>query len=89
MARVGLAYDQTPVSDAFRTARIPDANRFQIALGGQYKPSKESALDFGYSHLFVNNASISQNLTASGAGNLVGTYNNSVDILSVQYAHNF
>ncbi len=95
LARVGIAYDQTPVPDAFRTARIPDQNRTWLSLGGQYKPAKESMVDLGYSHLFVSDASISNNKggvnTASTAayGNLVGNYKNSVDILSVQYTHNF
>jgi len=93
MARVGIAYDQTPVSDAFRTARIPDADRTWLSVGGQYKPSKESALDFGYAHLFVNNANINDLQGAAAAtptkGNLVGNYSNSVDILSAQYTRSF
>lgn len=88
-ARMGLAYDQSPVADAYRTARIPDANRTWLSIGGQYNPNKQDALDFGYAHLFVNSASINQNQAAAGAGNLVGTYANSGDILSLQYAHNF
>lgn len=88
-ARAGLAYDQTPTSDPFRTARIPDGNRTWLSLGGQYKPNKESAVDFGYAHVFVSDAAISQNQAAAGAGVLNGTYSDSVDILSVQYAHNF
>lgn len=89
LARVGVAYDQTPVPDAFRTARIPDNNRTWLAFGGQYKPSPAGKLDFGYAHLFVKDTTIANNQTASGAGNLVGTYANSVDILSVQYAYSF
>lgn len=93
LARAGVAFDQSPVSDAFRTVRIPDANRTWLSLGGQYKPSKESALDFGYAHLFVSNATLNQSAAANpdlaGKGYLVGTYKNSVDILSVQYAHSF
>ncbi|HEU0282923.1 MAG TPA: outer membrane protein transport protein, partial [Gallionella sp.] len=60
MARAGIAFDQTPVSDAFRTVRIPDADRTWLSVGGQYKLSKESALDFGYAHLFVSNATLNQ-----------------------------
>jgi len=88
-ARTGIAVDQAPVTDAYRTARIPDNNRTWLSLGGQFKASKASTLDFGYAHLFVKDASISQDQTAAGAGNLVGTYKNSVDILAVQYAYNF
>ncbi len=89
-ARMGLAYDQTPVSDAFRTARIPDQDRTWLSLGGQYKPSKESAIDFGYTHLFMSNATIADNKAATGAGNLAGTYSAiATNIFSVQYTHGF
>ena len=89
LSRVGAAYDQTPVPDAYRTARIPDSNRTWLTLGGQYQSSPSGKFDFGYAHLFMNNASIASNQTAAGAGDLVGTYSNSVDILSVQYAYSF
>ncbi len=85
--RMGAAYDQSPVSDAFRNARIPDASRTWLSIGGQYKPARQDAIDFGYAHLFVNSAAISQ--LQAGAGNLVGSYDNSVNILAVQYAHGF
>lgn len=92
-ARAGVAFDQSPVSDQFRTVRIPDANRTWLSVGGQYKPAKESALDFGYAHLFVSNAPLNQSATANpdlaGKGYLVGNYNNSADIFTVQYAHSF
>jgi len=88
-ARAGIALDQSPVSDAYRTARIPDNNRTWLTVGGQYKPSKQAAIDFGYAHLFVNDSTIAEMQAASGKGNLVGVYNNSVDIVSVQYAYSF
>ena len=85
-ARGGLAYDQAPVPDAFRTARIPDNSRTWLALGGQYKTSATSAIDFGYAHLFVSDSTIN---SASPSPALVGTYKNKVDILSAQYTHTF
>lgn len=92
-ARAGVAFDQSPVADQFRTVRIPDANRTWLSVGGQYKPGKDSALDFGYAHLFVSSAPLNQSATANpdlaGKGYLLGNYNDSVDILSVQYAHSF
>jgi long-chain fatty acid transport protein len=93
MARVGVAYDQTPVPDEYRTVRIPDADRTWIAIGGQYKLSTESTLDFGYAHLFVKDPTLNQSAAANpdlaGKGYLTGSYSSSVDILSVQYAYNF
>jgi len=89
LARVGVAYDQAPVSDAYLTARIPDNDRTWLTLGGQYKPSRESVFDFGYAHLFVKDPTIADNQAAGGKGNLVGNYSNSVDIVSVQYGYKF
>jgi long-chain fatty acid transport protein len=88
-SRVGVAYDQSPVSDAYRTARIPDQDRTWLALGGQYKFSKNNTVDFGYAHLFVKSATISQNQAAAGKGILVGTYANDVNIYSLQYSRSF
>lgn len=92
-ARAGVAFDQAPVPDAYRTVRIPDADRTWLALGGQYKPDAASTLDFGYAHLFVKsgtmNQSASTNPELSGKGYLVGSYSNSVDIVSVQYGYKF
>ncbi len=86
LSRVGVAYDQAPVPDAFRTARIPDNNRTWLSFGGQYKPSAASAIDVGYAHLFVSDTSINQPTPAPA---LVGTYKISVDTLSVQYTYSF
>ncbi len=92
-ARAGVAYDQSPVADAYRTVRIPDSDRTWLALGGQYKPSQASTLDFGYAHLFVKSGAMNQSAAAnpelSGKGYLVGSYSNSVDIVSVQYGYRF
>ena len=82
--RGGLAFDETPVSDADRTARIPDEDRTWIAFGAQYRLSPNSVLDVGYAHLFVKDASIDE-----GAVSLRGTYDASVDILSAQLTLNF
>lgn len=84
--RVGVAYDQAPVSDAYRTARIPDGDRTWIAFGGQYRLSDRSALDFGYTHLFIRDTPI--NKTENGV-KLSGTYEGAVDILSAQITYNF
>ncbi len=93
LARVGVGFDQSPVPDAYRTVRIPDENRYQIALGGQYKPTRDSAIDFGYSHLFINNASLNQsaavNTDLAGKGYLSGSYKVSADLFSVQYSYGF
>ena len=86
----GLAYDQTPVNNTDRTARLPDQDRTWLSVGGQYRLSKDGTLDIGYAHLFVKDSSINQNGgNAFLNGQLTGTYKSSIDILGVQFAYRF
>ena len=90
--RAGVAYDQEAIRDQYRTARIPGNDRKWLSLGANWKTSPNSAFDIGYSHLFISDAKISdkQNAAALGRkGDLIGSYDGSVDILSMQYTHNF
>lgn len=91
--RGGIAYDKSPVEDQYRTARIPDHDRKWLALGAGYKVSGAGTVDFGYAHLFISDASINHTETSStGApigGTLTGNFSGSVDILGIQYTHNF
>jgi long-chain fatty acid transport protein len=84
--RAGLAYDEAPVSDKYRTPRIPDGARTWVAIGGQYRLSKQGALDFGYAHLFVDDPGL---MSSGGGTTLNGSYDGAVDIISVQYTHTF
>jgi long-chain fatty acid transport protein len=91
--RLGTAYDKAPVQDEFRTPRLPDENRIWAAAGFQYQIGKKGAVDLGYAHLFIKDAS--SNLpnqdtpSSSFTGNLVGTYDGSVNIVSLQYRLSF
>ncbi len=90
--KAGLAYDEEAIKDEFRTARIPGNDRKWLALGASYVMSPKSKFDVGYSHLFISDASIddNQNTLAKGFnGRVRGDFEGSVDILSMQYTHNF
>jgi len=85
--RLGMAYDENPVPDAqHRTVRTPDSDRIWLALGGQYRLDNKSVLDFGYTHIFMNEAAINH---TENAVTVLGTYDSHIDILSVQYTHRF
>ena len=52
--RAGTAYDQSPVKSAdTRTFRLPDSNRYWLAVGAGYEINKSLTIDAGYSHLFI------------------------------------
>ena len=87
--RAGLAYDEEAIKDEFRTARIPGNDRKWVSLGAGWQVSPASKLDVGYSHLFISDASINDNQLATAKGRVRGDYDGSVDILSLQYTHNF
>ncbi len=91
--RAGVAYDQSPVPDEFRTPRIPDEDRTWVSFGANWKLTQNASLDFGYAHIFVKSASINQPASRpenNGRGTLIGEYDNpSVDIISLQYNHRF
>lgn len=74
--------------DAFHTPGIPDASRKILAFGLQFKPTKQSAWDVGYAHVFIKDAPINRSDVPLN-GNLVGTYKDDVNILSVRYSHVF
>jgi long-chain fatty acid transport protein len=91
--RLGTAYDKSPVQDPHRTPRLPDEDRTWAAAGFQYRIGKAGAVDLGYAHLFIKDATSNlpnqDSPTSAPSGNLVGTYNASVNIFSIQYRHSF
>lgn len=80
--RAGVAYDESPVKDEFRTARIPDNDRVWLAIGASYRPSPSLSLDIGYAHLFVKDAPINQSGLTEGT--LKGEFSGGVDIVGIQ-----
>jgi long-chain fatty acid transport protein len=90
--RTGIAYDETPVSDAqHRPAALPGNDRLWVTLGLGYKFSNEISLDFGYAHLFIDDSRINSTdsyNTASGIPlgfhQLDGSYEADTDIISAQ-----
>ncbi len=90
--RGGLAHDQSPVQTAYRTARLPDANKTWLTLGSQYKMSDAFQFDVGAAYLGVNRGQINQNggdPTGKSNGLLSGHYNSRTWILSSQAAWSF
>ena len=49
--RGGVAWDETPTSDQFRTARVPDEDRLWLSVGASYNVTDSISADFGYSYL--------------------------------------
>lgn len=92
LLRAGVAYDESPIPNATRTLRVPDEDRTWVSIGARYQVASGATLDFGYTHIFFKDASLS--LTTADTnnnlrGNLSGSYTVSADILAVHYNQNF
>lgn len=84
----GIAYDQAPMDDAHRTARVPDADRYWLSGGYTYELNPNFNANIGYTHIFADKANINE-ASSSGSGNLVGSYNAYVDIISASFVVKF
>lgn len=86
--RVGAAYDESPVSDEHRTARLPDDDRTWLSIGATLRTSPNSQWDFGYAHLMLDD-NIPLDHTGNQGDRIVGTYEVSANIVGVQYRYLF
>jgi long-chain fatty acid transport protein len=79
--RGGFAYDQTPIpSEAFRSPRIPDNDRYILSAGARWSPTHWMDIDLGYSHFFLND---SRSDLFDGQGHqLIGRYSVEANIVS-------
>jgi long-chain fatty acid transport protein len=86
--RTGVALDETPVPNKERrTVRLPGNDRTWLSFGATYMQSKTLSWDFGYSHLFIDDAKIDNEFETSVPelqSTLEGEYEAEVDIVSVQ-----
>ncbi len=80
--RGGIAYDESPISDLYRTPRIPGEDRKWISIGASYNYSDHITIDTGYTHIFVSDPSMND-VTSTGY-TLSGDYDASVDLLGIQ-----
>ncbi len=93
--RVGLALDKGAVEDAYRTPRIPDADRTWISAGLSYQFVKGFGIDLGLTHIMVKDSTVNlkggTNPLSSDfiKGDLAGTYKNAIDIWALQARWSF
>ncbi len=86
--RAGISYEESPVPDAqHRTVRIPDADRYWLAVGASYQLNECYALDFGYSYITSATADIEETEIPNGLFD--GESDASVHLVSVGISGSF
>ncbi len=86
--RTGIAFDEEPIPSAvLRTPRIPGNDRTWLSVGAGYQMSKKLKLDFGYSHLYIDETPIDN--PGENGFSVRGLYSSRADILSAQVNYTF
>ena len=85
--RAGVAYDQSPVLDDYRTPAIPDNDRKWVALGVEKRLGKRVTVGLEYAHEFLGDGDV--RLSDPFKGSLRGSIQSSIDILNVLVTFDF
>ena len=87
--RTGVAYDQAGVTGKkYRTARVPDSDRFIVGVGASYKASEKVQIDFNYGHIFMKHAK-SENTLPKNGSTLFAKYDSSINMVGIAFQYNF
>lgn len=81
--RGGVAFDESPIPDDFRSARLPSEDTVVLGLGATYEIEDWLSLAFAYVHTRQWEASIRQ--SSPTAGTLVGDYHANAHILGADF----
>ncbi len=97
LLKAGIAFDETPTQQQFRTARIPDEDRTWLSIGAAYTLNKCLRFDVGYAHLFFKDSTIDERapnravppFSPASQARLAGSYDGSANIVGIQMRYDF
>ena len=83
--RTGVAMDNSPVTDKYRSARTPDGDRKWVSVGGTYDFNDMTSATLAFTHVMIDDVSVNRtNLTEDTArGKLKADYESSANVVSV------
>lgn len=90
--RTGLALDNSPIKDQYRSARTPDGDRSWISLGGTYHVTQATDVTFSYTHVNIDDVSVIRDGSLdedASRGTLDADYKSSADVFSLALNMNF
>ncbi|MDG2008574.1 MAG: outer membrane protein transport protein [Candidatus Binatia bacterium] len=89
--RLGGGFDQSPVHNANRTLRLPDANRWILSTGFGVELLPGIYADFGYAHYFVGAGltRIDETNQTLDASSLTATVESAANVFALQLTYNW
>ncbi|MGU5557669.1 outer membrane protein transport protein [Aeromonas caviae] len=67
-ARIGFAYDNTPIEPEYRSLSIPDSDRVWYSAGATYHIDKDMSVDFGMAYLDGKEVDVNEGLRSHDDG---------------------
>ena len=92
--KTGIAYDENPIGQSHKTARIPTDDRVWLTVGASWQLSDQLSLDLAYGYLFTGDVSVNereynvQDVPLYNSG-YQGQYSNKGQLLAVQANYRF
>lgn len=85
--RTGLAYDETPIKDEYRSVRVPSDDRIIFSLGAGWTPTPDLTVDVAYSYIHESDAEISQE--EENRGTYEADFENTAQAFGAQLTYRF
>ena len=80
--RAGIAKDESPTNDTYRTPRLPDKDRKIFTVGATWNVSDSFSVDAAYMRINVDDPTIN-NATSSSGSHLTGRFDAHADLFGV------
>lgn len=92
VVRAGYAFDESPVKDKYRTARVPDNDRQWLTAGATYTLNQHWSFDASIAYMFMDKSKIDEydydlDDQQKGLENLKGEYD--LDAMGVSFQANY
>jgi long-chain fatty acid transport protein len=84
--RGGIAFDQSPVDDQYRTPRISDENRYWLSLGAGWRAAPWLDLDAAFTYILVSDSQVDLTTADKGGtfrGDLEADYDSDIILLGL------
>ena len=89
-ARIGFAYDNTPIEPEYRSLSIPDSDRVWYSAGATYHIDKDMSVDFGMAYLDGKEVDVNEGLRSHDDGlRWKGTSHGNALLASAQFNMKF
>ncbi|WP_311767541.1 outer membrane protein transport protein [Halomonas sp. YLB-10] len=85
--RTGLAYDETPIKDEYRSVRVPSDDRIIFSLGAGWTPTPDLTVDVAYSYIHESDAELSQE--EENRGTYEADFENTAQAFGAQLTYRF